>query len=154
MTSAVHIRLARLDEAKILSDLAMRAKAHWGYDDAFMEMCRAELTVQPGEIAAGHVWVGEIGGRIAGMVSVHPDRPQAELHMIFVEPGWIGHGVGRHLWARAEALARAAGASKMGVDSDPQAEGFYKTMGAVRVGQSPSGSIPGRVLPRLVKQFV
>jgi hypothetical protein len=29
----------------------------------------------------------------------------------------------------------------------PNAEGFYRKMGAERVGETPSGSIPGRMLP-------
>ena len=62
-------------------------------------------------------------------------------------------GVGRALWEKAEALARDAGAAKIGLDSDPYAEGFYLAMGAMRVGEAPSGSIPGRVLPRMTKQL-
>ena len=37
----------------------------------------------------------------------------------------------------------------MTVQSDPHAEGFYRAMGMERVGEVPSGSIPGRVLPKL-----
>lgn len=32
------IRRARADEAGTLSELAFRSKAHWGYDDDFMEL--------------------------------------------------------------------------------------------------------------------
>jgi hypothetical protein len=37
------IRPAQADEVEALTALALRSKAHWGYDDAFMEACRAEL---------------------------------------------------------------------------------------------------------------
>jgi hypothetical protein len=36
-------------------------------------------------------------------------------------------------------------------DSDRHAEGFYRAMGMRRIGEAPSGSIPGRMLPRLAK---
>ncbi|HRQ24481.1 MAG TPA: hypothetical protein PLF42_13725, partial [Anaerolineales bacterium] len=62
-------------------------------------------------------------------------------------------GVGRALWAKAEALALAAGLTVIGVDSDPFAEGFYLAMGAERIGEAPSGAIPGRMLPRLEKRL-
>ena len=39
------------------------------------------------------------------------------------------------------------------VDSDPHAEGFYRAMGMRRRGQASSGSIPGRMLPHLVKHL-
>jgi hypothetical protein len=35
------------------------------------------------------------------------------------------------------------------VDADPYAAAFYRRCGAIDVGLVPSGSIPGRFLPRL-----
>jgi len=35
------------------------------------------------------------------------------------------------------------------LDADPDAEPFYLHHGARRIGEVPSGSIPGRMLPRL-----
>lgn len=35
------------------------------------------------------------------------------------------------------------------IDAGPGAVGFYQAMGAERAGTAPSGSIPGRTLPRL-----
>lgn len=45
--------------------------------------------------------------------------------------------------------AGAAGLRRLQLDTDPGAEPFYRHHGARRVGQSPRGSIPGRMLPRL-----
>nr|WP_211354784.1 hypothetical protein [Stackebrandtia albiflava] len=39
-------------------------------------------------------------------------------------------------------------------DADPGAEPFYRRMGAVRIGEAPSGSVPGRVLPRMTVRLV
>jgi GNAT superfamily N-acetyltransferase len=147
------IRPARLDEAEGLSALVMRAKAHWGYDAAFLEACRADLRVRGEQIAAGAVWVAELDGIPAGVLEFAIMDGEAEVVACFVEPQTIGRGVGRALWRHAEALAMAAGAGTLGVDSDPFAEGFYLAMGAVRIGESPSGAIPGRLLPRLEKRL-
>jgi hypothetical protein len=46
-------------------------------------------------------------------------------------------------------MARVRGGRVMGVDADPFAAPFYKRMGMREIGVSPSGSIPGRFLPRL-----
>jgi GNAT superfamily N-acetyltransferase len=129
----------------------MRSKALWGYDDAFMAQCLAELTVQPATIEAGEVWVAEADGRILGMVEVVPHEAKAELHMIFVEPGEVRSGVGRALMRHAEGRARAHGAQRLELDADPNAVPFYARMGMRVVGESPSGSIPGRMLPRMAK---
>ena len=66
-----------------------------------------------------------------------------------VEPGVIGRGVGRRLFEHAVATARELGFKRFTIDSDPDAEPFYLAMGAVRIGTTPSGSIPGRTLPLL-----
>ncbi|MEA3019544.1 MAG: hypothetical protein QOI47_1068, partial [Actinomycetota bacterium] len=137
------IRAARPDEAGALSSLAMRSKAHWGYDDAFMEACRAELTITP-EMTP-RVDVAELDGALVGMVRLEPSR----LDDLFVEPDAIGTGVGRALLRHVVRRAATEGMRHLIVDADPNAEGFYLSMGAVRTGESPSASIPGRMLPRL-----
>jgi len=45
--------------------------------------------------------------------------------------------------------ARCLGYELLTIDADPYAEAFYVHGGAVRSGETPSGSIPGRMLPRL-----
>jgi GNAT superfamily N-acetyltransferase len=141
----MELRPARPDEAALLSALALRSKAHWGYNDAFLAACRHELMIRRGEITARHVTVAEVDGAVAG----HYTIDGAELGQLFVEPAHIGRGVGRALWTHAVGAAHELGIHTLSIDSDPFAEGFYLAMGATRVGSTPSGSIEGRELPRL-----
>ena len=39
------LRPARPEEAPALTELCLRSKAVWGYDAAFMQACRRELTM-------------------------------------------------------------------------------------------------------------
>ncbi|MCP8708775.1 GNAT family N-acetyltransferase [Streptomyces sp. AC04842] len=143
------IRNARPDEAGELTELALRSKAHWGYDEAFMASCREELTVRPSEVAGRRTALAERDGRILGFTTVDGSPPEGALGMMFVDPSALGQGMGRALFAHALATARAAGFRRLTIDADPNAEPFYRAMGAVRIGETPSGSIPGRVLPLL-----
>ncbi len=149
------LRPARPGEAGLLSALALRSKGHWGYDDAFLAACREELTIRPADVAARRVTVAtESGGdgrngTVLGFCTLDGEPPVAELGQMFVDPPHIGRGVGGLLWRHAVARAAAAGIGTLTIDADPFAEGFYLAMGAVRVGGVPSGSVPGRVLPRL-----
>ena len=68
---------------------------------------------------------------------------------MFVDPGWIGRGIGRQLMAHMREVARQRGVTNVVVDSDPNAEAFYVRIGAKRVGTTPSGSIAGRFLTQL-----
>ncbi|MER7708572.1 GNAT family N-acetyltransferase [Kitasatospora sp. NPDC097605] len=144
------IRPARPSEAAALSALALRSKAHWGYDAAFIEACRAELTLDPARVEPDRTAVAEgEDGRVLGFVTLTGAPPEGELGMLFVEPAAIGRGIGRRLMEHLRAEATALGFDRITVEADPNAEPFYRAMGAVRTGTAPSGSIPGRELPLL-----
>jgi len=133
-------------DAGALSDLALRSKATWGYDAAFMDACRVELTVRPESIRRDPTFLVEREGRILGFFQLRVGDGTADVSMIFVAPEALRSGLGRRLWAHLENTARSAGAARLEVDSDPHAEGFYWAMGMRRTGHAPSGSImPGGV---------
>lgn len=138
------LRAAHAHEAAELSALALRSKAHWGYPAEFLAACAAELAVDPARI--DDVVVATIDGRVAGFRRLTVSGDSAELEALFVDPPFIGRGVG--VFLLRDALA-AAGGRTVGLDADPDAEPFYAKYGAVTVGRSLSGSIPGRTLPRM-----
>lgn len=144
MASDVSVRAARPGEAGALTALAVRSKAHWGYDAVFMRLSRASLAVSDADIAAGRVLVAERRGLLFGMAKVEAD---GELGMMFVDPLALNRGVGRALFEAAVALARRQGARRMAILADPNAAPFYERMGARFVAQAPSDAIPGRTLP-------
>jgi GNAT superfamily N-acetyltransferase len=146
----VLIRPARATEADVLTDLALRSKGHWGYDADFVEACRDELTVAAHEVARRRATVADRDGHILGFTTLEGEPPTGVLGMMFVEPQAIGQGIGRLLFERTIAAGRDLGFTQLTIDADPNAEPFYRAMGAVRVGSVPSGSIAGRVLPQMV----
>jgi GNAT superfamily N-acetyltransferase len=147
--SGINLRPGRGDEAGLLSDLALRSKGHWGYDQAFLDACRDELTLTPADVRAKRAIVAERGGRVVGFYTLAGDPPVASLDHLFVEPAEIGTGVGQALWRHAVAAAQALGFTRLEIEADPDAEAFYLAMGARRRGTVPSGSIAGRRLPLL-----
>jgi GNAT superfamily N-acetyltransferase len=142
------IRPARPDESSAISALAFRSKAHWGYDAAFLERCREDLSISAKEIATSIVVVHVGPAGIDGFYRLTTlDDRLACLDSLFVDPAAIGAGVGRRLWEHAVSTARALGFLAMEFQSDPHAEGFYLAMGATRIGDSESTVTPGRLLP-------
>jgi GNAT superfamily N-acetyltransferase len=154
--TGIRIRPARPEEAPALSALALRSKAHWGYEASFLEACREELTLSPDWIARNRVFVLERAGVVAGFASLEERSPdEAELVHLFVEPDAIGRGFGRALLDAAKAAARAAGYGRLVLQGDPNAAAFYRAAGAVQTGTLPGsglrgvlpGALPGRELP-------
>jgi GNAT superfamily N-acetyltransferase len=145
----IEFRTARGDEAALISDLAMRSKAYWGYSPEFLEAIREELTYSPEVCGSGELIVAERSGRILGFYRLTGNVPESVLDSLFIDPAAIGTGVGRALLQRALLAAEVIGAQAVTLEADPNAESFYVKFGAVRIGEKESESIPGRMLPHL-----
>jgi GNAT superfamily N-acetyltransferase len=148
MDVAIRVRPALPEEHAVLSDLARAAKAHWGYPEEWLELWRDDLTFTPERIARGGVVCAERAGGLLGCAAFDTSGSPAELDALWVHPAAIGTGIGRRLLAEVTSLARAGGATRLRIESDPNTEAFYLRMGARRVGETPS--VPaGRRLPLL-----
>ncbi len=107
------------------------------------------MTLDPAAFERLRVTVVERAGRVAGFCALAGDPPDADLSFLFVDPEFIGTGVGRALLGHCLGVAAELGFETIRIDSDPFAEPFYLAMGAVRIGEAPSQSISGRTLPVL-----
>jgi GNAT superfamily N-acetyltransferase len=142
------IRRAVAYEAQALSELALRSKAHWGYDAQFMARCAKELTVTPDQIEANPTFVVIDDGPVLGFYALERvAMVRMELNFLFVEPTAIGRGYGRALMEHAKRYARGMGIMTLEIQGDPNASRFYRCAGARQVGARPSASVAGRMLP-------
>lgn len=146
----IRIRTPDVAELPELSELCLRSKAIWGYDADFMAACRAELTLHPDELLASHIAIAEQAGAIRGVVQVKQIGEEADLTKLFVDPSALRSGVGKILFGWASDAARRMGARSLVIEADPDAAPFYRRLGARDAGLVPSGSIVGRMLPKLV----
>lgn len=111
------LRAAHPGEEPALCTLAMRSKAHWGYDAAFLAACCAELAVREEQVGRRQVTVAVDAGRAVGFTAVDDDLAEPELVALFVEPAAIGCGVGCGV---AQSGQRAGGRSRSGPADDRQ----------------------------------
>lgn len=146
----VTLRPLQEHECDAASALCLKSKAHWGYDAGFMAACRAELTIAKEDLARDPVVAAVLRGRIVGVAQISVEGNGYVLEKLFVDPAHMGRGIGRRLFAWALETAEGLGARELIVEADPDAAPFYERMGCVAAGFAPSGSIPGRRLPRLV----
>ncbi|MEP0519987.1 MAG: GNAT family N-acetyltransferase [Hyphomicrobiales bacterium] len=147
------IRPPRNSECEELSKLCLKSKAYWGYDEDFVEACREELTITETTMRNSEIAVAEEDGKLLGVVQLDIASGPTVLEKIFVAPEAIGKGVGKRLFKWAVAKAKENGVLSFTIDGDPNAVPFYEHMGAVKIGSSPSGSIPGRMLPQFRYEF-
>jgi predicted N-acetyltransferase YhbS len=144
------IRRATGDDADALTDLAHRAKAHWGYPASWMREWDPQLTIIPGYLEAHDVWVAERDGAVVGMCALEDLGARWNLEHVWVEPAAHRAGIGRALVTRALDEARRRHPGVVELLADPFARGFYERLGARHAGEVPA-PMPGarsRTLPK------
>mmetsp|Transcript_51823 Transcript_51823/g.165454 ORF Transcript_51823/g.165454 Transcript_51823/m.165454 type:complete len:149 (+) Transcript_51823:157-603(+) len=146
----------------------MISKAHWGYDDIFMDACREELNYSEDYIDSAHVhfWLAELlenemagrmssqQNRIAGFIAMQLNENGSSIvEALFVHPSAMHKSIGRTLFRKALSEAKAQGVTDLLVHSDPNAEPFYQKLGFETIDWIESGSIKGRLLPLMKMQL-
>ena len=88
---------------------------------------------------------------VRGFYALTVAPAKVELDHLWIRPEHIGKGLGRELFVHAMQQAAALGTSVVEITAEPNAEGFYEKMGAVRVGELRS-ELDGRprILPRMI----
>ena len=104
---------ARPEDATSLSALAFRSKAYWDYDAQFMEACREELSVPAEAFADETIRMALLDEQMAGFhrLIIHSDT--ADLEALFVDPRFIGKGIGGALWRDVLENVENAGVARL-----------------------------------------
>jgi N-acetylglutamate synthase-like GNAT family acetyltransferase len=120
------VRAARAADEERLRELTLESKAHWGYDRDFVRRWAEGLTFE-GEQKR---WVAEVEGEIVAWGSLIPPADGvAVLDDLWVDPVWMGHGLGARLFQLAADHARELGAQRLEWGAEPNAVGFYEKLG-------------------------
>ena len=83
--SDVQLRPARLGEEDALSELCLKSKAHWGYDEVFMAEVAPYLKVTRDAIEAGLTTVAELDdGTPLGVCQIDPGGHHGTVAAAFV----------------------------------------------------------------------
>lgn len=132
------IRRASPEEAAVLTTIAHDAKRHWGYPEHWINHWQDDLTISPDFVATNQVFLAEKDDQILGFYALIIRQEKAELDHMWVAPEHIGSGVGKALFIHAMQSAARRNVSEIEILSDPNAEGFYRKMGAHRISETVS----------------
>jgi GNAT superfamily N-acetyltransferase len=148
------IRPAIPGEASALTQIALAAKAYWGYPERWLELWKPQLTFSPAYLEENESWVAELDGVPAGFYTLLEKDGSAWIENLWVSPVVIGKGVGKRLFLHALELSRQRGFASLHLEADPNAAGFYEKMGMEKIGERRS-DIEGRprILPIMAIQL-
>ena len=154
MAGEIKLRMARADEAPLLTMIAARSKSHWPYDKAYLELCNQVTHVTEGDIQSWIFTVAENATQVMGFSGLAEVKSEPMLDHLWIEPEFIGYGIGARLFHDTVPKAKNLGWKSFLIASDPYAEKFYLKMGAKRIGERESEVRPGFFLPLLEYDFL
>ncbi len=143
----IQFRRAVPEESQLLTDIALKSKAYWGYSEAFMKECEILLHIPSDRISNDLVFIIVVDGRVVGFYALLQDKIEAQLEDFFLDPSYIGEGLGKRMWYHMVSVARSHLIEKIVWDSDPYAAPFYERMGAEKIGDTATGANK-RMLPK------
>jgi GNAT superfamily N-acetyltransferase len=123
-------------QAGCLTEIAHAAKRHWGYPEHWIRAWQPVLTITPDQIDQQLTCVATLDDQPVGFYALSDCEKYVSLEHLWVHPSVMGKGVGRDLFHHAVQQAAQSGICVLFIESDPHAEGFYRRMGARRVGQT------------------
>jgi GNAT superfamily N-acetyltransferase len=123
--------------------------AYWPHDAAYIAEANRLLSLGALDLARDEAWVAERDGTPVGYYRLTLHGDLAEIEELFVEPEWIGQGIGRKLFDHAVASARRRGCAGLEWETDADAAGFYLAMGGHKIGSTPSGIEGAEPLTRM-----
>ena len=148
------IRPAELFEAGILTDLASKSEAYWGYDSDFMKKFGEVYKVTEDFLCKNTTFIISENDAIIGFYSVSTGEEECSLEYFYIDPRNIGKGYGRILCEHMMEYCKKLGIKEIFAVTSPQAKEFYEKMGAVQVAEVESLLKKGRVIPKLKFSFV
>jgi GNAT superfamily N-acetyltransferase len=134
--SPLRLRSALPDDAPRLTEIAFAAKRYWGYPERWIALWREQLIITQDYVRNHQVVLAEVDSGAAGFYALTISDSKADLDYLWVDPPHIGQGIGRALVEHACRTASSLGAARMELIADPNAEGFYRRMGADKIGES------------------
>lgn len=129
----VQIIRAQANQAPTLTRIALESKAYWGYSKEWLDLWREELSLRPSDVVEFETYCATISGDIAGFYLLCCKDGAPWLEHLWILPKYIGQGIGSALFRHAIERVREAGYKQLSVESDPNAAGFYRRMGARQV---------------------
>lgn len=135
-------------DADSLTKIAISAKRHWKYPEAWIQHWLPQLIISPEYISANEVWMIIDEEKTIGFYALSQDEEGYQLGHLWVLPEYIGKGLGKQLLQHAFEQCKLLNISALTIYADPNAQAFYEKMGAKKVDEYHSDLFgEDRVLP-------
>lgn len=132
------LRDAKPDDLSMINDLMRVSKAHWGYDEPFLDRFMEIFSITEEYLDESTTKLAYDTSELIGFFSFIHKEGCFELDNLFLHPDHIGKGMGNKLWKLVCETSQNYKQMEFIIMSDPNAEQFYVKMGAEKIGLRPS----------------
>ena len=126
------------EHAKSLTAIAISAKSHWNYPEAWIQFWIPSLTISEEYTSQNETWIAILNEMPVGFYSLKNEGEDLYLDNLWILPEHMGKGIGKSLFEHALERSRTLGASILKIDADPNAQTFYERMGAKKISEAHS----------------
>jgi N-acetylglutamate synthase-like GNAT family acetyltransferase len=141
---------AEKKDAWILSEIAIRSEAYWGYDFEFMEKFKSVYKISEDFIKNNPTYIIRDEESIVGFYGILINEGEISLEYLFIEPQYIGKGYGKMLWNHMISECKVLNIKELMLVTSQEAKEFYIKLGAKICGEVDSLVIKGRKVPKLI----
>jgi len=145
----LNIRRAVSSDSEVLTSIAARSEASWGFDATFMNEFEKIYKVSEEFITSNSIFAAEEDGAVVGFYALVTKGIEATLEFMYIEPSKIGKGLGRMLWNHMISHCQECDIEVIQLVCGSEPKKFYLKMGAVSVGEVDSLVIQGRKVSKL-----
>lgn len=118
-----------------LTNIAVSAKRHWDYPEAWIQFWIPSLTISEEYISQHETWISILNETPVGFYSLKNEGEDLYLDNLWVLPKYMGKGIGKALFEHALERCKIYKISILKIDADPNAQSFYERMGAKKVDE-------------------
>lgn len=141
------IEKAIINDNQVLTEITKKSKAYWGYSEEQISKWNDVLTITKEYIENNSVFKLVIENKIIGYYSyIEKEKNTVKLDNLFILPEHIGKGFGKNLMNDFLNKMHFQKCRKITLDSEPNAEEFYKKFGFKKIGEFET-SIKNRFMP-------
>ena len=150
LESKLIVEKAIPNEHLILTEITKKAKAYWGYSIEQLLLWENNLTISKTYIEENQTFKLVLNDNIIGYYSYIFNDRTIKLDNLFILPQCIGKGYGKYLMYDFFERIKIGNFDKITLNSEPNAENFYKKIGFIKVGEFET-SIKNRFMPIMEK---
>lgn len=121
--------------ASLLTEITISAKRHWNYPEEWIQEWIPAMTISSEYISANEVWAAVKEDKPIAYYSLAQNDEGLWLDNLWVLPEYIGQGIGKALFEHALERCKIKEVSVLKIEADPNAQSFYKKMGAKKVSE-------------------